>query len=55
MLDLPCCVTRGRTRERALAFAHEAVVAYVVALRKLDEPIHSGSPLPEAVTVAIAL
>lgn len=53
--DLPGCVTWGHTREQALTFAHEAIVAYLDALKKLGEPIPMGASSHEAVTVAIAL
>ena len=53
--DLPGCITWGRTREQALTHAHEAIVAYLDALKKLGEPMPTRAPVQEAVTVAIAV
>ncbi len=53
--DLPGCVTWGRTREEALMHAHEAILAYLDALEKLGDPVPSGAPQHEAVTVAITI
>jgi antitoxin HicB len=53
--DLPGCVTWGHTREEALRHAHEAILAYIDALRITGKPMPPTSPPREAVTVAITV
>lgn len=38
-LDLPGCVSQGKTREEALANIKDAISGYLESLRKHNEPI----------------
>lgn len=50
---LPGCLTEGKTREEAVANAHEAIIGFIEALEKAGEPIPEETTPVELAVVAV--
>ena len=50
---LPACLTEGKTREEAVANAHEAIIEFIEALEKAGEPVPEETTPVELAGVAV--